>query len=350
MKKDHTMISIIIPIYNTPAACLRRCLDSIREQPYKDYELLLINDGSQPALSDTYAALAAEYHAQIYSQTNAGVSAARNLGIEYSSGDYLTFIDADDIILPDYLPHAAALARKSNYDIIIGSIQDTEKHFNQSFTASEVILDQSNITELESALLGGIGHDFICNQSIFYLLGSSCGRLYKSALLENVRYQTGLRYSEDQLFNRLLFQKAESAVIVPEYWYIYTQNPFSAMHGAYDTYLAQMKHFWDLWNNITLQETDPVLIRNAHILSLRWYNGFVSGWIMPCNDSFSQKRSRMTELAKAPIFVTAVGSLSFNAIPDLRNRLTYLLLKHHLYTSIFLINHFNKILTRISNS
>jgi len=203
------MISIIIPVYNTPVDCLQRCLNSIREQPYKDYELLLINDGSQPALSDAYVALAKEYHSQIYSQTNAGVSAARNLGVEHALGDYLTFIDADDIILPDFLPHAAALASEGNYDIIIGSIQDTEKHFNQSFTASDVLLNQSNITELESALLGARGHDFICNQSIFYLLGSSCGRLYKSALLKDARYQIGLKYSEDQLFNRLLFKKRD---------------------------------------------------------------------------------------------------------------------------------------------
>ena len=344
------MISIIIPIYNTPVDCLRRCLDSISEQPYKDYELLLINDGSHPALSDAYVALAKEYHAQIYFQTNAGVSAARNLGMEHAAGDYLAFIDADDMVLSDFLPHAAALAREGNYDIIIGSIQDTEKHFDQSFTASDVLLNQSDITELENALLGARGHSFICNQSIFYLLGSSCGRLYKSALLKNVRYQIGLKYSEDQLFNRLLFKKAKSAAIVPDYWYIYTQNPFSAMHGNYDIYLAQMEHFWSLWNNITLQETDPVLINNAHILSLRWYNGFVSSWIMSCNDSFSQKRSRMAELAKAPIFMSAVSSLSCKTIPDLRGRLTFLLLKHHLYTSIFLINQFNKIIIRLSNS
>ena len=344
------MISIIIPIYNTPVDCLRRCLDSISKQPYKDYELLLINDGSYPTLSDTYGALAKEYYAQIYSQTNAGVSAARNLGIEHASGDYLTFIDADDIILPDFLPHAAALARKGNYDIIIGSIQDTEKHFNQSFTSSDIILDQSNITDLESSLLGGKCHDFICNQSIFYLLGSSCGRLYKSTLLKNIRYQIGLQYSEDQLFNRLLFKETRSAAIVPDYWYIYTQNSFSAMHGTYDAYLAQMKHFWNLWNNITLQETDPVLINSAHILSLRWYNGFVSGWIMPCNDSFLEKRSRMAELAKTPIFMSAASSLSCKTIPDLRGRLTYLLLKYHLFTSIFLINQLNKIVIKISNS
>ena len=97
------LISIIVPIYNVENY-LRQCLDSIMGQTYKNFECLLINDGSP----DHSADICREYVSKdsrfrYFEKENGGVSSARNLGIEYSKGEYITFIDSDDWVDSDYL-------------------------------------------------------------------------------------------------------------------------------------------------------------------------------------------------------------------------------------------------------
>ena len=93
-------ISVIVPIYNAEAY-LNRCLDSIINQTYSDLEIILINDGS----TDNSLDICLEYASKdkrivVYNQTNKGISKTRNKGIELATGDYIGFVDSDDIISP----------------------------------------------------------------------------------------------------------------------------------------------------------------------------------------------------------------------------------------------------------
>lgn len=113
------MISIIVPIYNTEKY-LRQCLDSIQRQTYKDWEAILVDDGSSdgsPAICDEYA----EKNSQIrvYHKQNEGVAIARNVGLDHASGEYVTFVDSDDWVEPNYLSTLAKNAGKA--DIIFFS-------------------------------------------------------------------------------------------------------------------------------------------------------------------------------------------------------------------------------------
>ena len=94
--------SIIIPIYNAEST-LKRCLDSLLAQDYPDAELLLINDGSTDGSEEICREYAGSYpNVVCYSQHNAGVSAARNLGLDHARGTYILFADSDDYVEPDY--------------------------------------------------------------------------------------------------------------------------------------------------------------------------------------------------------------------------------------------------------
>lgn len=98
-------VSVIIPVYNVEKY-LESCLESIKSQTFTDYELILINDGSTDesfAIMRRYAERDARI--RIISQSNRGVSAARNLGLSVAEGDYVLFVDSDDTILPDALEH-----------------------------------------------------------------------------------------------------------------------------------------------------------------------------------------------------------------------------------------------------
>ena len=119
-------ISIIIPIYNAEKD-LKRCIDSVLTQSYQNFELILINDGSK----DLSGMICQEY-AQIdnrikyFCQDNSGVSAARNLGIKKSTGTWISFIDADDYIEPDYCSILQSIDSKNVDWIFCGTSQSQE--------------------------------------------------------------------------------------------------------------------------------------------------------------------------------------------------------------------------------
>lgn len=97
-------ISVIVPVYNAEKH-LRRCVDSILAQRYTDFELLLIDDGSTDGsgrICDDYAKTTGD-KIQVFHKPNGGVSSARNLGLENSHGEWVTFCDADDFVYADWL-------------------------------------------------------------------------------------------------------------------------------------------------------------------------------------------------------------------------------------------------------
>ena len=102
--RNETLVSIIVPVYNS-AQYLRKCIDSILAQSYTEFELLLINDGSEDhsgLICDDYAQ--SDNRIQVFHQENAGVSAARNLGLEKHTGEHFLFIDSDDYIHKAHQP------------------------------------------------------------------------------------------------------------------------------------------------------------------------------------------------------------------------------------------------------
>ena len=97
------MVSIIVPVYNAELT-IRRCVDSICAQKFSDFELILINDGSTDlsgVICEKYAA--SDSRIIVIHKENGGVSSARNAGLKYAKGEWITFIDADDEVTPSYL-------------------------------------------------------------------------------------------------------------------------------------------------------------------------------------------------------------------------------------------------------
>ena len=120
------LISIIVPIYNVENY-LRQCLDSIQNQTYQNFECLIINDGSP----DNSADICREYvekdsRFRYLEKENGGVSSARNLGIEHSKGQYITFIDSDDWVDSDYLEVLYKSLTDEKADVAVS----TYKQFN----------------------------------------------------------------------------------------------------------------------------------------------------------------------------------------------------------------------------
>lgn len=153
MTTSHTSptISVIVPIYNAEQT-LARCLDSLLQQSFKDFELILVNDGS----TDTSGHICRQYAAthtfvSIIDQANHGVSAARNAGIDIAQGEFITFVDADDEVTPQHL--ATFMALSPSHDLRIQSLRQidsqgttrlttlTEKHYTDPDGMAQMVIE-----------------------------------------------------------------------------------------------------------------------------------------------------------------------------------------------------------------
>lgn len=97
------LISIIVPVYNSEKTIIR-CVDSILQQTYRNFELLLINDGSKDSsgtICDEYAQK--DSRIRVLHKANGGVSSARNLGLDNAKGEWITFCDSDDTVMPNWI-------------------------------------------------------------------------------------------------------------------------------------------------------------------------------------------------------------------------------------------------------
>ena len=126
-------ISIIVPVYNVEGY-LPACLESILAQTFSDFEVILINDGS----ADRSAKICREFaqkdeRIRLVTQENKGQALARNLGLDYAQGEYITFIDADDRVASHYLAALYEAALAQDAEVVVGEYYRYEEEGNQLF-------------------------------------------------------------------------------------------------------------------------------------------------------------------------------------------------------------------------
>ena len=182
--------SVIIPVYNA-ARTLRRCLDSLVDQSFDDYELLLINDGS----TDGSDAICREY-ANVYpciryfAKENGGVSSARNLGLEQAKGEYILFVDSDDYVANNYFAVIGQELARYCPDLLMFGAANTGGEEQTRITGAYRETEESNIARR------------IAEAMQQYLFSSLWNKVFKRETIErfHLRFENGLAIGEDQLF------------------------------------------------------------------------------------------------------------------------------------------------------
>lgn len=204
-------ITIIVPVYNVEKY-LRKCLDSIIAQTYRNFELLLINDGSKDSsgsICDEYAII--DKRIKVVHKSNSGVSVARNTGIKAATGELVRFIDSDDYVSPNYLECMVSAMEKNHSDICIQGLQHVRCDAANStlqFKAQSVLFQ-----ELSSELF---------YKTILHR-GPYCKLLRLSLLLKhNIFFPENISFGEDALFyyNYLLYCNQLSYVKECGYFYV----------------------------------------------------------------------------------------------------------------------------------
>lgn len=208
------MISIIIPVYNVEKY-LERCVESVFAQTYSAYELILVDDGSTDGSGKICDRLAKrDDRVRVIHKENGGLSSARNTGLKMSRGEYITFIDSDDVVHPCYLE--CLLKAGKHADISMGKLE----RFSGE-TVSFADIDQNE----EPDLITGqetLGCFFEQKEEVANYV-SACCKLYKRELFDGIVFPEG-RLFEDEFTTYRLYYKADKVAVSQNILYYYYVN------------------------------------------------------------------------------------------------------------------------------
>ena len=213
-------ISVIVPAYNCEKT-IERCLNSILIQTYDNLQLVVINDGSVDSTEEiVYSMIATDERIQLISITNAGVSHARNIGVDFAVGEYITFVDADDFLEPNMYGSLMDLVHKYNVKISHCSYQNVDEYGTIIKKVGDTgkVLVQNHDEAIECLLTNKMFGDSLWN------------KIYHRSLFSNIRLDESLRFYEDVLANFLLFNQSTNSVFLDCAFYSYVSNAQSATH------------------------------------------------------------------------------------------------------------------------
>lgn len=213
------LISVIIPIYNMEKY-LKKCVWSVINQSYKNIEILLIDDGSKdnsPQICDEF--LQIDERIKVFHKKNGGLSDAKNYGIKKATGDYITFVDADDWIESNMYEEMLLKMKKENADIsICGRYIDYENGRSIKWNnPNEIKMNK------EEAL--------IYLNSFYKFDMASWDKIYKKELFNGIEFPYGKK-CEDAYTTYLLFAKCKKIIYIPECFYHYFQRKGSISRNA----------------------------------------------------------------------------------------------------------------------
>ena len=247
------MVSIIVPVYNAEQY-LRRCVDSILNQEYTDFELFLVNDGSTDSSGDICEEYGDKDHRVIVIQKeNTGVSDSRNRALDRAGGKYLQFLDSDDWITPDATRLFVRAAEEYGCDMVIS---DFYRVVGERLSPKGDIEEEGVLTREEFAA------HMMENPADFYY-GVLWNKLYRRDIVEehNLRMDTDISWCEDFMFNLeyIRYAKVFYALHAPIYYYVKRKGSL-ASQGINISKTVKMKlNVFEYYNNFykhVLEEED----------------------------------------------------------------------------------------------
>lgn len=218
--------SIIVPIHNAEAS-VEKCIEAVLAQSFSDFELLLINDGSTDGTDDICTRMAAkDSRISYFSRPWGGVSMARNYGLSHAKGDYLTFTDADDLLLPDALKTYWNTIQEYDADMIKAGYEKVRGGISDTITIPKVISIPDNDTE---AML----YNTDTSEYRGYLWNSAIRR----EMVKDITFEEGLSWMEDHIFIWECMKRCRSMVLIPDVVYVYHAKKSGLLNTLMDSFL-----------------------------------------------------------------------------------------------------------------
>lgn len=250
------MISIIIPCFNADDH-INACFNSLQNQTYQNFEILFINDGSTDNTLEVLQTIQKEntqYTIHIYTQTNHGVSHARNVGIKHARGKYIAFIDADDTVLPSFLQELYNGIQSAPLSVV-GIGGNGFVNHSRPFTG---------IIEKEQFL-----HEFWLTH---HLWGSNCNKLYVKSIIDKhqLTFDPQLTIMEDMYFNMCYCQYIDTIYVNNQLLYTYHYHSESTMHRSFTADKMNVVKTFEKLLQLPLNQQDRAIIELHQVNSLLW--------------------------------------------------------------------------------
>lgn len=207
------LLSIIVPVYNTESL-LPRCIDSVLNQCYQNWELILVNDGSTDRSLDVCKSYAdKDARIRVFSQTNSGQSAARNLGLKHTRGHFVTFLDSDDSVEPEtYQAALEVFVHDEELDIVQFPVNWVTQRGTIHSERENISLEEPS--EIWDAWLKG---------DISWI---ACDKVYRCSVLKDIRFKLGIWFEDNLIISQILV-KAKRVRLIPFGAYNYIQTEFT---------------------------------------------------------------------------------------------------------------------------
>lgn len=320
------MYSIIVPIYNVEKH-LPQCIESILAQTHKEFELILVDDGSPdncPAICDEYAEK--DERVKVIHKRNGGLITARKAGLEASKGEYICFVDGDDFVAGDMLETYENALNEHRVDAICTGYSEYYGE-DKSITVSQKIkagyYDEKALTKCVYPYMLSTAPFFN-----FYIHPSVCTKCYKKRILEVVynSIPNDISLGEDVAATYAALLMSSSISVIDYTGYMYRQNPNSMTH-TYDknlyekirnlvVYLKQIEKTmrWKAGNQIDEYAVYLLILAKGNEFK---YNK---------SDTYRIKKQNMNRYLDDPVFS---GVLSRAKVSGLKNRLILFCLKNH---------------------
>ena len=285
-------ISIVLPVYNV-ANYLRKCLDSLVNQTFKDFEVICVNDGSTDlslGILEGYSLTDSRF--KIITQENQGLSGARNTGIQHVQGDYILFVDSDDWLEETALEQLYEHVEGFNSDITMFKF----KYYNEN--SSEFSEGPfTNLEVIDPSFYTGNFYYMDVLDIIFKISHAPCNKLYRTSFLKDLdaQFMHGSYYEDLEFFYKV-FLKAKKVSVLPEYLYFYRIRDKSIStsgdEGSFDIFniLETTKGYLldaDIYSQVK-NEWLMFIIVNLKYVYLRLNDNLKNQFIQEMKDKFDE--------------------------------------------------------------
>lgn len=259
------IFSVIVPVYNTDSNLLERCINSILFQTFSSYELIIVDDGSKQTTADVIDKIVLGVpNCHVYHINNNGVSYARNLGVKQANGEWILFVDSDDVISPYMLEQAYNVIKKHpNIDIVYGLVKYLYKVENEGIENDNCcdykILSSGDIQIMLMHMVAQADGNFMTSSKGCISRGP-VAKIVNRKLALKIIFPLGLRFGEDGIWNLKILMSNPLALVVYSTWYYYIYNSNSVTHRYCESIVSDQE--------LTLKALDDLLVNRRELCSI----------------------------------------------------------------------------------
>ena len=322
MNRKPASVSVVIPVYKCEKY-IGICIESVLAQTYRDFELILVDDGSPDGAPDICDQCAAkDSRIKVIHKTNGGVSSARNAGIEAAMGEYITFIDSDDYVDAEYLQTLVAAATDTQADMVVSGLKmETWNDGNITNTVEYCFAEVKKYDVKKLLDAWGIQFPPIC-------MCGPCCKLYNRAIIvgNDIKFAEDLNCGEDTLFNLSFLTHCSTVYALPNSFYHYRRESGDSLFSRFhkDTYEIHRRVYTKQWELMNAKQcSDATLLHFKREYFAMMIGGIHEYYRFYDETTQNEKKELLRKIASDP----HVNSLKISEVKNIKDSIWLFLIK-----------------------